>query len=172
MTKAGGTTERHSARLATVAFVRSGDRVLLLRHPVTHDRFRGLWNGIGGHVEAGENIRAAARRELREESGLEVDDLALRCVIHETGMLGHAYVVFVFVGSVPTATVHSPEGIQLAWHPLDRLAELPLVEDVAALLPRLLTAREPFFVSETYDGADGILSLHTDAGRGGEAPHV
>ena len=160
---------RHAARLATVAFVRSGDRVLLLRHPATHDRFRGRWNGIGGHVEAGENIREAARRELREESGLDVPDLALRCVIHETGMLGHAYVVFVFVGSVSATVVRSPEGIELAWHRVADLAELPLVDDVAQLLPRLLDAREPFFVSETYDGGDGILSLQADASRAGEA---
>ena len=47
-------SERHVARLATVAFVTCGDDVLLLRHPPQAERFAGLWNGVGGHVEAGD----------------------------------------------------------------------------------------------------------------------
>jgi len=104
--RAGAT--RHSARLATVALVRSGSRVLLLRHPPGSDRFAGRWNGIGGHVEAGEGVRAAARRELREEAGLEVGALRLRGVVHETGLHGHAYVVFFFVADVASPRLAPP----------------------------------------------------------------
>ena len=62
--------ERHTARLVTVSFVVHGGDVLLLRHPPGNDRFPGQWNGIGGHVEAGEDIRGAALRELREALGI------------------------------------------------------------------------------------------------------
>lgn len=158
--------ERHRARLATLAFVRSGDAVLLHRHPVGGDRFRGLWNGIGGHVEPGEDIRAAALRELREESGLELPSLSLRGVIHETGLVGSAYVVFLFRGQTRERRLRPAPGIELAWQPIARLSELPLVADVAALLPRLLASGEPFFATERYDGADGCLSLRVEGERG------
>lgn len=35
----------------------------------------GLWNGFGGRVEEGETIEEAARREVKEEIGVEVTDL-------------------------------------------------------------------------------------------------
>ena len=69
--------DRHTARPVTLAFVLSGGDVLLKRHAPDSDRFPGCWNGLGGHVEPEEDVRAAARREVREESGLDVADLVL-----------------------------------------------------------------------------------------------
>lgn len=36
---------------------------------------KGKWNGFGGKVEEGETIIEAAIREMKEESGLEINDL-------------------------------------------------------------------------------------------------
>lgn len=144
----------------TLTFVRNGGDVLLMRHPETSDRFADHWNGIGGHVEAGECIRAAARRELREETGLDLLDLQLRGVVHEVGLLGRAHVLFVFVGETRQRRIASAEGIELAWQSMDQLASLPLVRDVADLLPRALAAKEPFFATEVYDGGDRLATLH------------
>jgi 8-oxo-dGTP diphosphatase len=153
---------RHSARLATVAFARSGSRVLLMRHPATSDRFAGRWNGIGGHVEAGEGLRAAARRELREEAGLDVPGLRLRAVVHETGLHGHAYVVIFFVGEVTETRLSPAPGLELAWHERARILELPLVDDLHELLPVLLDSAEPHFAVERFDGGDGRVGFDWD----------
>jgi 8-oxo-dGTP pyrophosphatase MutT (NUDIX family) len=154
---------RPTARLVTLAFIKSGDRVLLMRHPDDNDRFPGQWNGIGGHVERGECIHAAARRELREETGIDLDRLSLRGVVHETGLVGHDHVLFVFVGETDARTVRSPEGLELRWHPMDDLEALLLVHDVALLLPRALAAREPFFAIERYESGDRAASVRIDA---------
>jgi 8-oxo-dGTP diphosphatase len=159
---------RHSARLATVAFVVAGSRVLLMRHPTTSDRFAGRWNGIGGHVEAGEGIRAAARRELREEAGLDVPDLRLRGVVHETGLLGHAYVIFFFVGEVSETRIVPAPGLELGWHERAQLPALPLVEDLRELLPTLLDSAEPQLAVERFDGGESRLAFHWD-GESGES---
>ena len=160
--------ERHAARLVTLSFVRNGADVLLLRHPETSDRFAGRWNGVGGHVEAGENIRDAARREIREESGLDVTDLRLRGVLHESGLLGHAHVLFVFCGSSRVRRLRAAQDLELRWQPLARVEELPLVNDVELLLSRALADGEPFLGVEHFDGSDRATRLDL----GGRAAHV
>lgn len=42
---------------------------------------RGEWSIPGGAQRLGETAEAAARRELREETGIEVGELALACVV-------------------------------------------------------------------------------------------
>lgn len=65
----------------------------------------GYWSFPGGHVRAGENAEAAARREVYEETGLEVEitgyveERDIRS--NETGEHGHVYRLSVFAGRVP-----------------------------------------------------------------------
>lgn len=58
-------------------------QILLMRRAGT-GFFDGLYSLPGGHVEPGESALAAARRELREETGLSVDgpDLVWLGVVH------------------------------------------------------------------------------------------
>lgn len=160
---AGCMGERASAVPVTVCFVRSGGKLLLLRTAAWKDRFPGLWNGVGGHVRPGENVRAAALREIREEAGIEARELQLRAVIHETGLRGRDHLLFVFTTEVPQPIAGPPgqrraEG-ELAWF---ERADLPwdeLVPDLRALLPRILDAGEVLFGVQEFDGSDRPLRL-------------
>jgi 8-oxo-dGTP diphosphatase len=158
----------HRARLVTLAFVRHGDALLLIRHPESGKRFAGQWNGVGGHVEPGEGVRAAARRELHEEAGVDAPGLRLRAVIHESGLQGEAWLVFVFAGEAASRALRPAPGHEVAWHPLSALPS-PLVHDVEELLPHVLAEGDPVFLTETYDGGDARLSLELDEGPRGEA---
>ena len=53
--------------------VRRGDEFLVA---LRSRESGGYWHTIAGKVEEGEESAAAARRELREETGLEVEELA------------------------------------------------------------------------------------------------
>lgn len=72
---------------ACVAVIRRNGRVLIQRRP---DRglLAGLWEFPGGKVEPGETAEAALRREIREELGLDIRDLALLARVK------HAYTKF------------------------------------------------------------------------------
>jgi 8-oxo-dGTP diphosphatase len=57
-------------KVAAVVFIEHKQRVLLVRRKMNPGR--GLWSLPGGYVDYGEDPRAAAVREAREETGLEV----------------------------------------------------------------------------------------------------
>jgi 8-oxo-dGTP diphosphatase len=156
--------ERHTARLVTLTFALQGGDVLLQRRGESSDRFAGRWNGIGGHVEPGESIADSARRELREETGLEVDELVLRGVVHESGLLGRAHVLFVFRAHARSRELDASVARDLRWQPLARVEELPLVADVAPLLARTLADGDPFFAIEHFDGGDRATRLEFEPG--------
>src|SRR5205823_6702924 len=67
--------------LATLGYVTSPDgrQVLLVhRNRRPDDAHFGKYNGLGGKLQAGEDIVAGIRREISEEAGIECDALALR----------------------------------------------------------------------------------------------
>ena len=48
--------------------------VLLQRRSINKKKNPGIWSKTGGHVDAGETVINALKREVKEEIGLEMDD--------------------------------------------------------------------------------------------------
>jgi len=164
--KTGG-KQRYQAIPRTLIFVTSrnsdgggdGEDVLLLKGAPTKRLWANHFNGLGGHVEPGEDILAAAHREWAEETGLPVSDLTLRGVVNiETG--GEAGVlVFVFRGHTDQRRPQSsPEGTP-EWIPLARLTDFPLVDDLPLLIPRTLSD-DPIFFAHYAPDADGVMQTN------------
>jgi 8-oxo-dGTP diphosphatase len=136
--------------LATLGYVLSPDgrRVLLVhrtRRP--DDAHFGKYNGLGGKLEANEDVVAGLRREVREESGLGCDELALRGTVSWPGFgkggedwFGFVFLVTRFSGEPQP---ESPEG-PLEWVELTRLPELPLWEGDRHFLPLVFAPGRQF----------------------------
>lgn len=62
-------------KLYTLVFVIRDDRILLGMKKRGFGA--GRWNGFGGKVETGESIQDAARRETKEECGIEITAMEL-----------------------------------------------------------------------------------------------
>lgn len=54
-------------------FSPSGEKVVLIEK-ARPDWQKGKFNGVGGHIEAGETPLQAMRREFREEAGVDIQD--------------------------------------------------------------------------------------------------
>ena len=77
----GVTRDRYTLIPRTLIFLTRGDHVLLLKGGPEKRLWANRYNGIGGHIERGEDILTAARRELVEEAGLSVPGLRLCGVV-------------------------------------------------------------------------------------------
>lgn len=62
-------------RKATLCFVIYKDKLLMINR--VKPPFMGRWNAVGGHLNDGETIEACAMREIKEESGITVEEVKL-----------------------------------------------------------------------------------------------
>jgi len=60
-------------KILTLCIIHQHPKILLGMKKRGHGE--GKWNGFGGKVEEGETIEEATRRETKEESGVEVEEI-------------------------------------------------------------------------------------------------
>jgi 8-oxo-dGTP diphosphatase len=104
--------------------VRRDERVLLGRRRGSHGA--GFYAAPGGHIEFGESFAAAARREVREETGLEITGLRLLSVGNYLFDGSRHYVDVDFVCEAPHGEPQlcEPEKCEgWAWYEPDQLPE-------------------------------------------------
>lgn len=103
-------------RLACFILPARDGRVLLARHTYAHS---GLWAMIGGMAEPGERVEVAARREVREETGLDVSTDRLVAVIDREDIL-----ILVYEGEVlgGQESPQTEEIAELRWFTAEELA--------------------------------------------------
>src|SRR3989440_5842972 len=87
--------------LATLAYVLSpdGKQVLLVhRNRRAEDAHFGKYNGLGGKLDRNEDVIACLRREIREEAGIECNDIKLRGTVSWPGFgkAGEDWFGFIF----------------------------------------------------------------------------
>jgi len=156
---------RYQAVPRTLCFIAHGDDVLLLRGSPTKRIWPNKYNGVGGHVEANEDVYIAAIREMCEETGLDVSDARLRGVINIDTGEEIGIILFVFTAQARGREARpSPEGT-LEWVRRDRVATLDLVEDLPELLPKVLAMRPddpPFFARYHYDEHNRLVITFAD----------
>src|SRR6516225_4183433 len=118
--------------LVTLGYILSpdGQRVLLIhRNTRPEDPHFGKYNGLGGKLDPGEDVVACLRREVREESGLECEELLLRGTVSWPGFGKHGEDWFGFIFRVDRfhgePFTENADGA-LEWVDLDRLSELPM----------------------------------------------
>jgi 8-oxo-dGTP diphosphatase len=122
----------------------------------------GKYNGLGGHVERRESVLASARRELLEETGLTADLWLCGTLLVDAGEIGIC--LFIFIGeSIQGSIQGSKEGMP-EWVHLERLASLPVVEDLPVLLGHIHRMRQgdPPFCARSYYDERGKLKVIFD----------
>ncbi|MDO9104605.1 MAG: NUDIX domain-containing protein [Methylovulum sp.] len=124
----------------------------------------GLWSVPGGKLEAGETLVDACRREIQEETGLNVDVKTITAVV-ERRLEGFHYVIMDFLalpsGEEDNAPVAQSDAADARWVGLENLPDYPLVTGLPEIIMRTFNAYRRGLATGLYDvngtGADFIL---------------
>ena len=155
----GITLSRYLLIPRVLIFVRRASDYLLMKGAPDKRLWANMYNGIGGHVESGEDILSAASRELMEETGITADLWLCGTVVVDTGE-NPGVGIYVFTGECPHGEpVSSPEG-KAEWISVPDVLKLPCVEDLPVLLKRIQdmkTGDPPFSAFSSYDENQNLI---------------
>jgi 8-oxo-dGTP diphosphatase len=129
--------------LAVFAATAKGPRILLIRR--ARDPHAGRWALPGGFLELDEELADAARREAREETGLDFDDLVEVGVFGAVGRDPRGRTLSVAFAAVQVGEPPDPsagdDAREARWHPLGRLPKLAFDHGLIVRRARLCLAR-------------------------------
>jgi 8-oxo-dGTP diphosphatase len=127
--------------IGTLGYILSPDgkkTLLVHRNARNDDAHFGKFNGLGGKMHPHEDIVSCMKREIREEAGIECEQLVLRGTINWTGFgpggedwLGFIFLIPAFSGE---PFEKNEEGV-LLWQPVNTLLELPMWEGDRFFIP-------------------------------------
>lgn len=115
-----------NTELTTMCMISDGTKILV------QDRNRQDWPGIsfpGGHVEHGESFVAAVKREVKEETGLEIENPVLCGIKQRPNEAGARYIVLFFKANNFSGELRSSEEGRVFWIERDELTQYRLATD-------------------------------------------
>ena len=139
----------------TLIFIERNNEILLI-HKNKRDSFGfSKLNGIGGHIEKGEEPYESAKREIFEESGLIINELSLVSIIFIDIGTNPGILMFVFKAKYPGGRLKESDEGNLLWMKRNSIKDgNSIVKDIPFLLElsdSYKAGSPPTFVRYLYD---------------------
>lgn len=105
---------------------------------------QGKWNGVGGHIEIGESPFESMRREIFEETGIQVDALRFGGILTWEGFEIERGGLYIFSAAVPSSIFVRCEEGDLAWQSRQfAFSHGDVVDNIHYFLPPVLAGEPP-----------------------------
>lgn len=150
-------------RNTTLCYIEKDGKYLMLhRTKKENDENRDKWIGVGGKFEEGESPEECMLREVREETGLNLEKWRFRGIVtFVSDVWGTEYMHLFTSDSFSGALKQCDEGV-LEWVSKDAVISLPIWEGDKIFL-RLLAENAPFFsLKLIYEGDRLLCSVLND----------
>ena len=119
-----------NAELTVLCLVYRDDEILL------QNRIKKDWQGYtlpGGHVEPGESITEAVKREMKEETGLDIYEPKL-CGVKQFPIDDGRYIVFLYKTDKFSGELLSSDEGKMEWVKRSEIAKIETVSDFELML--------------------------------------
>ena len=104
---------------------------------LVQDRLKKDWPGVtfpGGHVEYAESFVQSVIREVKEETGLDIENPILCGVKQFQGVDGARYVIMFYKTNKVSGELQSSHEGKVFWIPREKLGEYQLAEDMEEMV--------------------------------------
>ncbi|OIJ21029.1 NUDIX hydrolase [Anaerobacillus alkalidiazotrophicus] len=146
----------------TNCIVKKDQQILLLQKPS-----KGWWVAPGGKMESGETVKEAVSRELREETGLEVQNPEMKgvftIIIKENDKTIDEWMMFTFFATETKGEMlaESPEG-KLQWKNVNEVSSLPMAPGDVFIFNHILQSDQIMYGTFHYTKDFKLLSYRLD----------
>ena len=152
--------KRYQVIPRTLIFItRENKEVLLIQGASDKKIWANRLNGIGGHVERGEDVKTSARREIMEETGLSKGDLILRGIIMIDVEPNVGICLYLFLGKSFEGEIKESNEGKLRWVKTDEISKHELVPDLYQLMPRVVNDERIIFGKYFYEGEKFVMDF-------------
>ena len=133
----------HYTKIVT-SFLKNDDKILILRRSDMVKSMKGLWSGVSGIIEKGEEPLIRAKIEIFEEAGLEEKHIKLlkspeQIRVESPQYRNHKWEIFPFLFETKNAEIKlNWENSEFKWIKINQLKEFETVPNLEEILFSLL----------------------------------
>src|SRR3972149_8552667 len=139
--------ENRNIAVTLECFIKKGNKYLMLHRNPTKRIMPDVWMAPGGHREFNEGLFACARREVMEETGLEIKNLRIRATgCAYIGNLKEEFFFHFVLADYAGGTLKPNEDGQFVWlTEKEILAKENLLAELKHVFPFVLNEKHPPF---------------------------
>ncbi len=153
----------HVVKMLSNVLIKNNDKFFLIKRAANKKTAPNIIHSFGGHIDHYENPFEAAKREIREEAGVELKNLKLRAVVTEIKN-GEPkppnWIIYHFIADYHFGNIKKTEEGELVKLSETELSDCDMLPSFKQIIKHLLSHNKKImFVTFIYDNKGGLSEV-------------